>query len=281
MPGRSPTGGGKLTTTPTTERLTADDAGATTESYLIYLIHVATYRYCLDYVSGKKVLDYGCGTGYGTALISPRCKEVTGIDTSVQAIRYAVEHYRAPNLTFQQVSPVEVVPLPFADASFDVVLSLQVIEHVRNVNVYLTEISRVLAPGGCAIFSTPDRSSRLFPFQKPWNRWHLREYSKEGLRKVLRDHFVGVKVLNVGGSRDVIQIELNRTRALRWLTLPFTVPLMPEVIRIGGLRMLKALEVSASAPSHIRLAPAFDEQALRISEHEANSVDLVAVAQNA
>jgi SAM-dependent methyltransferase len=96
-----------MKTEPTTERLIVENYQSNEETYLIYLIHIATYKYCLNLMSGKKVLDYGCGTGYGTALISDKCLQVTGIDISPEAIVHAKEHYNAPNLAYLKVEPAE------------------------------------------------------------------------------------------------------------------------------------------------------------------------------
>ena len=66
--------------------------------------------------------------------------------------------------------------MPFADASFGAVLSFQVIEHLDRPDAYLAEASRVLAPGGVLLLATPDRATRLYSWQQPWNRFHVTEY---------------------------------------------------------------------------------------------------------
>jgi len=47
---------------PTTERIIIEDYQSSENGYLLYLMHIATYKYCISLVSGKKVLDYGCGS---------------------------------------------------------------------------------------------------------------------------------------------------------------------------------------------------------------------------
>jgi 2-polyprenyl-3-methyl-5-hydroxy-6-metoxy-1,4-benzoquinol methylase len=156
----------------TGERVVAEHYVRTRESYLIYIMHIVTYNYARSYVIGKDVLDMGCGTGYGTALIADSCLSISGVDISDEAIAYAKEKYQHPNLAYKTIHKVEDAPLPFADQKFDVVLSFQVIEHISDTRTYLTEIQRVLKPGGVFIVATPDRSTRLLPFQRPWNRYH-------------------------------------------------------------------------------------------------------------
>lgn len=263
---------------PTTERIIAENQLSNRESYLLYLIHLATYKYALSFVDGKNVLDYGCGSGYGTALISDYCTKVTGVDISSEAVRYARSHYNAPNLSYLQIEPAEIALLPFPDSSFDVVLSFQVIEHVQNVSVYLQELNRVLAPGGQIIIATPDRSTRLFPFQKPWNIWHLREYTMDELYATLSTCFSDVNVLQTGGSPDILRIELKRVKRLKWLTLPFTLPFIPDAIRKACLIFIKNLRYSLFLNSRNAYEPSFDDTAISISSQEECSVDLVAVA---
>jgi SAM-dependent methyltransferase len=268
-----------MKTEPTTERIIADNYQSDQESYLLYLMHVATYKYSLNFVAGKKVLDYGCGSGYGTALISSTCSEITGVDVSSEAIAHAKSHFNGSNLTYMHVERIEVSPMPFPDSSFDVVLSFQVIEHVEDVPAYLRELERVLVPGGVIMIATPDRSSRLFSFQKPWNIWHLREYSQAQLQKELAAQFSDVNVLLTGGKPEILQIELNRTARMKWLLLPFTLPFIPDGIRKACLRFIKDIRYSLSSKAGTAYHPDFDESAISISNQEDHSIDLLAVAR--
>ncbi|HCC79306.1 MAG: hypothetical protein A2X25_06270 [Chloroflexi bacterium GWB2_49_20] len=263
---------------PTTERLIVENYQSDQKSYLLYLMHVVTYKYSLNYVAGKKVLDYGCGSGYGTALIGDACLHITGVDISPEAIAHASSHFSAPNLSYLQIERTEVAPLPFPDSSFDVVLSFQVIEHVEDVSAYLREIDRVLAPGGSVIIATPDRSTRLFSFQKPWNMWHLREYSQDELNKTMTMFFSNVFIRQMGGRQEVLKIELDRTKQLKWIMLPFTLPFIPEIVRVNCLRLIKYLGYRLSRHSSNSIKPDVNETALRISDSEKFSVNLVAIA---
>jgi ubiquinone/menaquinone biosynthesis C-methylase UbiE len=263
---------------PTTERIIEENYQSSQEAYLIYSMHVATYKYCIGYVAEKKVLDYGCGSGYGTALISESCVQITGVDISPEAIAYAQSHYQGPHLSYLQIERAEVAPLPFPDSSFDVVLSFQVIEHVQDVSVYLKEFERVLVPGGCVIIATPDRLNRLFSFQKPWNMWHLREYTQDQLKDTLTTHFFNVNVQQMGGRQDVLETELSRIRKLKWVLLPFTLPFIPEFIRRNSLGFIKYLNYNLPKHSNKPIAPSFDETALSISNKEKFSIYLLAIA---
>jgi SAM-dependent methyltransferase len=274
---------------PTSERMIEEYRGASQQSYLIYLFHIATYDYVRELVRGKDVLDFGCGTGYGTARLADRCAKITGIDISAEAVAHAGRKYRHNSLTFMAVAPVEERPLPFPNERFDVVLSFQVIEHVRDVSAYLSEINRVLRPGGLLVVATPDRSSRLLPLQKPWNMWHIREYSDTALRNLIGMRFSNVTIKKMGGRPDVIAIETKRTKWLRWLLLPLTLLFLPDSFRISGLKAVqrvgrRLLPILSRQLTQTRPASAqavtfsFDASDLWISDHANPSVNLIALA---
>ena len=271
---------------PTAERIVEEHRSSSPQSYLVYLFHVVTYDYVKDLVRGREVLDFGCGSGYGTARIADLCKRIVGIDISTDAVEYARSKFRADNLEFTAIAPVEQQPLPFADQSFDVVLSFQVIEHVPDVDRYLAEIGRVLRPGGIFVVATPDRSSRLLPMQKPWNMFHLHEYSDAELKAALSASFARVTVKRMGGRPDVIAIETDRTRRLRWVLLPLTLPFVPDAIRVAGLRLVRHWSDRLKS---VRARPAQPERAagrefgfgpehVTISDDADPSVNLIAVA---
>lgn len=236
----------------TSERISASP-GRSRREQLIYQFHLASYDFAVPYAAGRSVLDLGCGTGYGTARLAPRCKSIVGVDVSEQAVSAAAAGFRAPNLQFRTVAPTEIAPLPFEDSSFDVVLSFQVIEHVADPVGYLTEARRVLVEGGVMIVATPDRATRLFRGQRPWNRFHLREYAPLELEALARKVFPTVEMYGMGGPEGLLAPELRRTRRLRVATIPFTFPGSPERWRQFGLvastRMRAAVQRSGAAGS--------------------------------
>lgn len=265
----------------TSERVIEDHYLCSPESYLIYLMHIATYRYALQYVSGKQVLDLGCGTGYGTALIADQCSAICGVDISNEAIAYATQKYHAPNLTFRTIHKIEDDRLSFPDESFDVILSFQVIEHLSDTSAYLEEIRRLLKPNGIFIVATPDRVTRLLPSQCPWNKFHIKEYSGTELIRLLSTYFPRVQLLHMSGTRSVINSELKRTRRLMWLTLPFTFPLVPEWFRVHGLGLLMRFnnKYFRRAAEAMPSTYGFDESDIHIAEGLAPSLNLIALAR--
>jgi SAM-dependent methyltransferase len=270
---------------PTSERVIEDFRHASPRAYLIYLFHIVTYDYVRELVHDMRVLDFGCGSGYGTARIAENCRSIIGVDVAADAIAHARQKHQRENLDYITIAPVERQALPFPDQSFDVVLSFQVIEHVMDEAKYLSEAWRVLRPGGYFLVATPDRSSRLLPWQKPWNRWHVREYSASQFKELLATRFSNVSIKQMGGRPHVIAIETARTKRLRWLLLPLTLPFIPEPLRVAGLGLVRAAGEgltrwfsSAGTGGSAAKNFSFGTEHLSISDHEDPSVNLIAIA---
>lgn len=120
---------------------------------------------CIERAFGKEalrqqeILEVGCGGGLICEHLAQRGVIAEGIDPSAAALEAAREHVRQSNLGqnvhFQQGYAEH---LPYADGSFSVIVSLDVLEHVQDINVTIQEIARVLAPGGIFIFDTINRT---------------------------------------------------------------------------------------------------------------------------
>jgi ubiquinone/menaquinone biosynthesis C-methylase UbiE len=155
--------------------------------------HFSRYALALQYCRGKRVLDAGCGAGYGAAHLAHSAERVTGIDISSETIDDAGRQYPIPNLRFEVASASS---MPFADESFDVVTAFEMIEHLEDWNSFLTEAARVLAPGGVALISTPNREyyteSRGTAGPNPF---HVHEFSAAEFEDALRAVFPYVTVM--------------------------------------------------------------------------------------
>ncbi len=150
---------------------------------------------------GDRVLDLGCGAGDFTALAAEAGAEVIGADVAQSALRRAQS--RHPGLDFRLI-PIDE-PLPLADNAFDLVWASEVIEHVADTAQWLSEVRRVLAPGGRAMLTTPNHSRLLVlvlgleRFSEPLGD-HLHLYTRRSLRTVLGDlGFAEISVRSVAG----------------------------------------------------------------------------------
>ena len=204
------------------------------ELYL-HLLHIATYEYAENFVKNKTVLDFGCGSGYGTEMLSKNAAKVTGVDISKEAVDYAKNNYNSDNLDFKTIAEL-------TDEKFDVITSFQVIEHVPNDVEYIKTLKKFLNPGGHLLISTPDKTHRLFNhIQKPWNIFHLKEYTSKSLENLLKKHFPKVEMLKIGSDSDLVLDEIARTKKQKLITLPSTLFLYPNALRVCLLNLQKKL----------------------------------------
>jgi 2-polyprenyl-3-methyl-5-hydroxy-6-metoxy-1,4-benzoquinol methylase len=116
--------------------------------------HVARYAFARRYAQGKRVLDAGCGTGYGSAELAQSAAEVTGVDISADAIEYASASYQIPGLHFLKSS---CIAIPMPAESVDLVVAFEVIEHITDYRAFINECARVLTREGLLVISSPNK----------------------------------------------------------------------------------------------------------------------------
>ncbi len=122
--------------------------------------HLSRYQFAAGYAKGKSVLDVACGTGYGACLLSHIASRVIGADISLASLSFARRQYPRANL---QYVCLDAQKFPFRESSFDVIISLETVEHLAEPKVFLEECVRVLRPGGVLVLSTPNRDSHFWP----------------------------------------------------------------------------------------------------------------------
>ena len=180
-------------------------------AFLLHAQHVKAYEFASSYCKGKDVLEVGCFIGYGSLITAGVARKVVAIDLDDTSLDFAKSHRVRENLQFVKAT---LDGLTFPPESFDVVLAFQVIEHIPTAIVpeFLREIRRVLRPGGVCIMSTPNRKTRLLPFQKPTNPEHFQEFTGRGLSTVLSDVFSDVSIKGVRAIPEIENVEKNRVR---------------------------------------------------------------------
>jgi 2-polyprenyl-6-hydroxyphenyl methylase/3-demethylubiquinone-9 3-methyltransferase len=112
-------------------------------------------------LSGLNIIDVGCGAGLVTEAISALGANIVGIDASARNVAVAERHAR---LTGASVRYVHALPEGFDDraGTFDVVISLEVVEHVADLSAFLEALGRLVAPGGILLVGTLNRTVRSF-----------------------------------------------------------------------------------------------------------------------
>lgn len=217
----------------------------------LFLAHLRRYLFAARYAAGARVLDVGCGPGYGAARLAGVARCCLGIDADPAALAYARAHYRRPNLAFAQMR-AERLALP--DGAADLVTCFEVLEHLPDEHVLLRELARVLRPGGWLLLSTPNRlvdepHMRSIGLRHPY---HVNLLTPARLRAALRRHFrqvrlygqrrrgsalhTALKALDVGNLRLRLVPARRRPALLRALgAAPPARPTLDETVIAPGL----------------------------------------------
>jgi ubiquinone/menaquinone biosynthesis C-methylase UbiE len=149
--------------------------------------HIGRYRFALDFVRGKRVLDIACGEGYGAAALG---KAGALSVTAVDCVRAVCTHARRKYNLNVCIADAQYIPL--SDQSVDVVVSFETIEHVSAPTAFVCECARILAPGGMLIISTPNRP--VYNSGGARNPFHVLEFDEREFTDLLRSQFRTVKL---------------------------------------------------------------------------------------
>jgi 2-polyprenyl-3-methyl-5-hydroxy-6-metoxy-1,4-benzoquinol methylase len=154
---------------------------------LIEAEHLARYWWAAPFVEGKRVLDAGCGTAYGSDILARSgAAKVVGVDIDEEMLD------AVSNLLHEAVSLIgaDVRDLPFENDSFDVVVCFEVIEHVDEPEAVLDEFARILPARGLLVVSSPNRD--VYP---PGNPHHRREFRPDELAELVAARFGHVRLV--------------------------------------------------------------------------------------
>jgi SAM-dependent methyltransferase len=179
--------------------------------------HVAAYAAADGLLPAEgRVLDLGCGVGHSYALLAPR--ETVGVDLEPAALEGQDRTTVAADMR----------ALPFPAGSFASVLSVHSLEHVPDPGRVVAEVLRVIAPGGTAVFVTPNRLT----FGRPdeiIDPYHFVEYDAQELAALLEGPFASVEVLGLHGSERYLRLVAAEKAT------------MERVLRLDALRLRRAL----------------------------------------
>lgn len=198
----------------TGERLHAGD-----ELFAVDLArHRAAYVFARERIRGGRVLDLGSGSGHGTCQIGGAGAMVVGAD------RVAPDTASRPSDGNVVFARVDLRSLPFCDATFDLIVSFQVIEHLEDPSDYLDAISRLLKPDGLAILTTPN-----VRMSDGVNPYHVHEYFADELEALLNGYFEEIEMRGIGMSDAARAHMALRSRRIR------------RILRLDPLRLRSRL----------------------------------------
>jgi 2-polyprenyl-3-methyl-5-hydroxy-6-metoxy-1,4-benzoquinol methylase len=135
-----------------------------------------------------KILEIGCGIGTIVFELTKQGYDVTGVDISREAVAYGRKKYGEIHL---EVQPAEA--LPYENKSFDLILSFDLFEHIARIDRHLSEVHRILRPGGYYLFQTPNKFSNaifetLSKKSLKWRRAHPSLHTPGQLTRRLTRH---------------------------------------------------------------------------------------------
>jgi SAM-dependent methyltransferase len=262
----------------TTERLFPDRT-TTVEERVIDAMHRFAYATVRENAEPTdRLLEIGFGDGYGSDIVEPWVAEYVGVEVDREAVMHAAERYGRPRVSFVHY---DGATLPFEGAAFDLIIAFQVLEHVPDPEAFLRETRRVGRPAAHVLIVTPNRNHRLGDGERPWNRYHVREFSPAEFDAVMRNVFEIVEIFGIHGSPVMNDIEKRRVARARKLArldplgLRYVLPEGVDTKLRTFLRRRRATpEVSDSVALHVGV-----EHVRRSREDVDSSLDLLAVAR--
>jgi SAM-dependent methyltransferase len=170
--------------------MTAEERLANDPTSELWGEHRSRYRFAAQFTAGKRVLDVASGAGFGLQMLTHAGACPIGVDYDAGALRNVRRLERTTRLVH-----ADATRLPFGDGSIEVVVSFETIEHVLDAQALVSELRRVLIPGGRLVLSTPNRA--FGPPQRHTlnpNPFHVREFTADELRELLAASFDAVQL---------------------------------------------------------------------------------------
>jgi len=171
-----------VTTKSSMERLNFDNVAQVDDWEVA--IHLARYSVVADLCEGKTVLDIACGEGYGAYLMATRwgAAAVDAYDISKEALEAAQERFSNPKIQWRHGDADQMTVSDFP-RKYDVIISLETIEHINNPAKFIATLARLLKPGGLLCVSCPN-DSWYYGEGLTYNRYHKHVWTFEQFREM-------------------------------------------------------------------------------------------------
>ncbi|HNW54509.1 MAG TPA: class I SAM-dependent methyltransferase, partial [Bacteroidales bacterium] len=171
---------------------------------VIYNRCLFAYKATSGFVKGN-IIELGSGEGYGVELLAPLAERYLAVD------KFDTDVAGHANVEFRKMLLPSLAGI--ADNSFDFAVTFQVIEHIQDDKAFISEIHRVLKPGGKLFLSTPNRLMSLTR-----NPWHIREYTAAELTALVAQVFKSVDMKGVYGNDKVMEYHEKNKVSVRRIT---------------------------------------------------------------
>jgi SAM-dependent methyltransferase len=241
-------------TTKITERL-----GPGSETWVPHsAFHIARYQFAATRVAGGRVLDAGCGLGYGSAILkSAGAAAVQAIDIDRGSIEKARESFRLEGLEYL-IDDCE--SLATVQGPFDVICNFENIEHLKKPEAFLAAACRLLGPDGLLFCSTPERATSNTIDGHPENPYHTIEWYRHEFRDLLGrffddvEMFVQVEALWALMRREARE-NLNRHLDYLWRSPAVRLGRLLDRLRGGGQPWPSIDYLAAASPADYPIVP--------------------------
>lgn len=147
--------------------------------------HFHRYLWAARLVGSRRVLDLGSGEGFGAAILAETAEHVVGIDIDALTVEHSRLNYAGPNLEFELGTALDLSA--YEPGSFGAVVAFEMIEHVRDHEQVLAEVTRLLSDDGILVISTPDRRTYSQASAQA-NPFHQRELALDEFLELLGAH---------------------------------------------------------------------------------------------
>lgn len=178
------------------------------ECHPFYCQYRAVYEYAKAFVTAQRVMDAGCGEGYGAKLLTENARQVVAIDNDRKTIQRAKQKYRRPNLQFR-VEDISQLSTDFPH-TFDVVCCFHTIEHLKEPTQFLQSIGKLLSNSGVLLISTPNREKTFIEWP-----YHEREYTVKEFRSLLSTCFADVTLYALHADQSMHQFRNIQAKVVR------------------------------------------------------------------
>lgn len=182
---------------------------------------------------GDRILEIGCGIGTVVSELARQGYEAMGTDISQVAIEYGRAKYGNIRL---EVQPAE--ELPYANGTFDVVLSFDLFEHIARIDRHVGEVHRVLKTGGHYLFETPNKLSNvvaetLAHKSLKWRRVHPSLHTPGQLRRRLARHGFETRFIKMDQRNEYTRSKLRKLGPLGRLAERIDFTRLPLALQIN------------------------------------------------
>lgn len=240
-----------------------------TDNYLIQR-HLFAYEFAARQVSGN-VMEIGCGEGYGYTLLNSHVRHYVGIDKQM----VNTSSWNSGNTDFFRMKVPQLKNIP--SNMFDFVISFQVIEHIENDQLFISEAHRVLKKGGILLLTTPNR---MTSFTR--NPFHVREYTAGELYSRVQASFSSVRLMGLQPSGALKNYLANHKvqvdKILKWDVFKLEKRLPRSLLKIPYNLFNQLNKVLVSRKNGEMLNGIVQED-FRLDEPNAESLDLYVVAE--